>query len=216
MANVTVTANAPCILSAWIDFNGNGDFILNPADVIVIGDFNGDKRDDFVVWPEADVRQVRVTLSYGNGMYPQAVWLGQLGFDAGDLLFAGDVNGDHLDDLILFNRTGHSVYVALSYGTGFGAPAIWHQYFAASMYERPRVSDLNGDGRADIIAFGTDSLSAQGDVFVAFSDGASFTGNYQWHDWFAVLPEQIVRIGDYRGVQTEVRTPEWGSYFVPT
>ena len=52
------------------------------------------------------------------------------------------------------------------------------------------------------MALGTNSPTAQGDVYVAVSDGTRFTdltggGNSsKWHDWFAVRAEEEVRAGD--------------------
>jgi hypothetical protein len=122
------------------------------------------------------------------------------------LLFSGNFNGDAYDDLILFARTQGKVYVALSTGSSFSSPEIWHNWFAVSTYERPRVGDVNGDGMDDIITFATDSPTAQGDVYVSISDGSRFVDQYgnpdnsdKWHDWFSVEPTQIIRIGDLNG-----------------
>ena len=85
------------------------------------------------------------------------------------------------------------MYVALSDGTRFGTPTVWHNFFAVSTYERPRVADVNGDGRADIVTFATDSPTAFGDVYVALSNGTRFVdqngvpnSSTKWHDWFAI------------------------------
>ena len=82
----------------------------------------------------------------------------------------------------------------------------WHGFFAVSTYERPRVADVNGDGKADIVTFATDSPTAQGDVYVAVSDGTKFVdqsgapnSSTKWHDWFAVQPTEQIRIGDIDG-----------------
>ena len=117
----------------------------------------------------------------------------------GDLLFSGNFDGDAYDDLILFARNQGKVYVALSTGIGFSEPEIWHNFFAVSTYERPRVGDLDGDGCDDIITFATDSPTAQGDVYTAISTGSQFgdaNNSNKWHDWFSVEPSQIIRIGD--------------------
>ena len=106
---------------------------------------------------------------------------------------SGDVDGDGLHELVCFARRQGKVYVALSDGTGFGPPEVWHGLFAVSTYERPCVADVNGDARADIVTFATDSPTAYGDVYVALSDGARFVdpsgsrgSSTKWHDWFAI------------------------------
>jgi hypothetical protein len=136
-------------------------------------------------------------------MGPAQVWVNSIGFGPSDVLEAGDANGDGRKDLILFARSQGRVYVALSNGTAFGAPTQWHGFFAVSTYERPRVADVTGDGRADIVTFATDSPTAYGDVYVAVSDGTRFedlSGNpnssSKWHDFFAIRPTEEVKIGD--------------------
>jgi hypothetical protein len=98
------------------------------------------------------------------------------------------------------------VFVALSTGSGFQSPTVWHNFFAVSTYERPRVADVNGDGKADIVTFATDSPTAFGDVYVALSDGTKFVdqggvanSSTKWHDWFSIDPKQEIRIGDLNG-----------------
>ena len=129
-------------------------------------------------------------------MTPETVWLDSIGFDPTDVLLSGDANGDGKEDLILFARKQGKVYVALSTGRGSRLPTVWHNFFAVSTYERPRVADVNGDGRADIVTFATDSPTAFGDVYVAMSDGTRFVdlngapnSSTKWHDWFAIRPD---------------------------
>jgi hypothetical protein len=184
--------------SKWHDF-----FAISTAEQVVIGDYNGDGKDDIGTWLSNTSRQFYVALSQGNGMGTAAVWANSIGTNASDLLFAGDVNGDGKKDLIAFARTEGKVYVAISNGTTFGTPTVWHNFFAVSTYERPRVGDVNGDGRADIVTFATDSPTAFGDVYVAVSNGTQFVnpatgvpnGSDKWHDFFAIRPTEEVRVG---------------------
>jgi hypothetical protein len=97
---------------------------------------------------------------------------------------AGDVNGDALDDLIVFGNDG--TYVALSNGNGFDAPVMWIDNFAyraggwISQDKYPRtVADVNGDGLADIIGFGTKA------TYVALSNGNGFDWPTIWTTEFA-------------------------------
>jgi hypothetical protein len=139
-------------------------------------------------------------------MGPSNVWVDSIGFNSSDVLTSGDANGDGKKDLILFARTQGKVFVALSNGTKFGTPTQWHGFFAVSTYERPQVADVNGDGKADIVTFATDSPTAFGDVYVATSDGTKFVdlngvpnSSSKWHDFFAIRPTEEVRIGDLNG-----------------
>ena len=178
-------------------------FAISADEQVVIGDFNGDHKDDIGTWLGKTTRQVYVALTNGAGMSQESVWANAIGFDPSDVLLAGDANGDGKDDLVCFARKQGKVYVALSTGTSFGAPAVWHTFFGVSTYERPRVADVTGDGKADIVTFATDSPTAFGDVYVAVSDGERFVdldgvpnSSSKWHDWFAINPKEEVRIGD--------------------
>jgi hypothetical protein len=134
------------------------------------------------------------------------VWASSIGGDATDVILAGDANGDGRQDLIDFARKQGKVYVALSTGSSFATPTVWHTFFAVSTYERPRVADVNGDGRDDIVTYATDSPTAFGDVYVATSAGNRFVdlngaanSSSKWHDWFAIDPNEEICIGDVNG-----------------
>ena len=94
-----------------------------------------------------------------------------------------DVNGDGKMDIIGFSGT--SANVALSTGSGFAAPALWHNCYVKSCgwsnsdtYPR-RVIDLNGDGRGDIIGFSGNGAT------VSLSNGTVFGTASIWTASFA-------------------------------
>lgn len=178
-------------------------FAINDDETVLIGDFNGDDIDDIATWLRTTSRQVYVALSTGSGMEQNAsIWINSIGGESGDTLQVGDADGDGIDDLILFSRGVGQVRVALSNGTEFLAPTVWHNFFAVSADERPRVGDLNGDNLDDIITFATDNPRAFGDVYAALSDGNSFDNGFtseKWNDFFGVQPAEIIRIEDLNG-----------------
>ena len=181
----------------WHDF-----FAIDQKETVVIGDYDGDGRDDIATWLGTTTRQVYVARSLGTGMTPATVWLQGVGFDTSDILRSDDADGDGRDDLVLFARNQGTVYVALSDGAAFGPPTLWHGFFAVSTRERPATADLNGDGAADIATFATDSPTAFGDVYVSISTRDRFGASdfsEKWHDFFAIRPRERVSVGDLNG-----------------
>jgi hypothetical protein len=91
--------------------------------------------------------------------------------------FVADVNGDGKDDVIGFSQ--REVSVAVSTGSSFTAAQNWLTgSVPAEGWDPARhllyVTDVNGDGRADIVGFGDDA------VYVATSTGNSFEDPQIW------------------------------------
>ncbi|HEY0639063.1 MAG TPA: N-acetylmuramoyl-L-alanine amidase, partial [Pseudonocardiaceae bacterium] len=172
----------------WHDF-----FALN-GETPLTGDFNGDGRDDIVVFTHGSLADVHVALSTGSSFGASAKWHDFFAL-SGEVPAVGDVNGDGRDDIITFTRNSLAdVHVALSTGSSFTASAKWHDYFGLAG-EHPGVADVNGDGRADLVVFTRGTVA---DVFVALSTGTGFGPGVKWHDFFAVGAEQP-RVGDFNG-----------------
>ncbi|MBL8621227.1 MAG: VCBS repeat-containing protein [Myxococcales bacterium] len=165
----------------WHDF-----FAIN-AETPVVGDWNGDGKDDLASFTGGTAADVYVALSNGHGFVGTGVkWHDGFGFGT-ELPLVGDWNGDGKDDLAGLTRgTTGDVFVALSTGAGFGARAKWHDWFTINS-ELPVAGDWNGDGKDDLATF---TRGTTGDVYVAFSTGAAFTGTgVKWHDQFAINSE---------------------------
>ena len=170
------------------------DFFALGGETPLTGDFNGDGRDDIVVFTHGSLADVHVSLSTGSGFGPSARWHDFFSL-SGEAPAVGDVNGDGRDDIITFTRNAAAdVFVSLSTGTGFGPSAKWQDFFGLAG-EYPGVADVNGDGRADLVVFTRGALA---DVYVALSTGSGFGPGVKWHDWFAVGNENP-RIGDFNG-----------------
>lgn len=170
-----------------------------------LADVNGDASADIVGFNDG----VQVALANGDGGFedPQT-WFADIGikqgFNGDDLLMA-DVNGDGKSDVIAMNQQTRSVNVALSTGTGF-TEAGWNQNYAnfadSSQWnsDNPRMmSDVNGDGLADLVGFSTQ-------VSVGLSNGAGFEPPAIWSssfnapDWSSQTPRMMTDVnGDGKG-----------------
>jgi hypothetical protein len=150
----------------------------------LVGDFNGDGKDDIATFTRGSSGDVFVALSNGSGFGGQLVkWHNRFCVNS-EVPLAGDFNGDGKDDIATFTRgsTG-DVFVALSSGSSFGEEIKWHDWFCVNS-EIPLAGDFNGDRKADLATF---TRGSTGDVFVALSDGSRFNGQgVMWHDWFCI------------------------------
>ncbi|GAA2879299.1 hypothetical protein GCM10020220_081560 [Nonomuraea rubra] len=159
-------------------------------------DLDRDGRDDAVTFTRGTAADVYVSLSDGTRFVQQS-WKWHDHFAVGEEIPAvGDFDGDGRDDLATFTGgTAADVYVSLSDGGAFVQRSWkWHDGFAAGD-RLPGVGDVNGDGRADAIAF---TRGDAADVHVATSDGGRFRADaVKWHDYFAAgtewpRPSQLV------------------------
>ncbi|KAJ7257205.1 hypothetical protein B0H12DRAFT_1232644 [Mycena haematopus] len=168
--------------------NGNGTF--QPGQVVIstfcynagwrihkhprlVADLIGDKRADLIGFGDAGVS---VSLNNGSGAFgPVTLALDDFGYNAGDwrvdkhLRFVVDLTGDGSADIIGFGD--NSVWVSLNNGDGtFQSPTTVIDDFVFNqgwrVEKHPRfVVDLTGDGCADIIGFGDNS------VWVSYNNG---------------------------------------------
>jgi VCBS repeat protein len=141
-----------------------------------LADINGDGAADVIGFASDGVY---VALATGNGQFGTPVkvlsdfgsspagggWTTQDAYPR----FVADVNGDGKPDIVGFGSDG--VYVSLNNGSGsfgpvfkglstFGSSLAGGGWVSENTYPR-EVADVNHDGRADIVGFGT------GDVYVA-------------------------------------------------
>lgn len=182
----------------------NGYFCL-AGETCMTGDFDGNNRHDVVRFlrdTQMDDRRGDVYVALAAGADPKFLTTAPSGkwhdtfCGANEVCATGDVDGDGLDDAITFVRNAQTgpaagdVLVALSNGAGFGAPQKWHDAFCGAN-EICKVADVNGDGRADIIAF----VRSVGHVWVALSNGSSFGASSIWNYFFCV-GQEICEVGD--------------------
>ncbi|MBK9462119.1 MAG: VCBS repeat-containing protein [Sphingobacteriales bacterium] len=165
--NVVVTANPiAAVLTPWLSSFCYG------TQTPLVGDFNGDGKDDIATFTRATTADVLVALSDGTKFNATgAKWHDSFCYGT-EVPLVGDFNGDKKDDIATFTRgTTADVYVALSDGTKFNGTGIkWHDSFCYDT-EIPLVGDFNGDKKDDIATF---TRGTTADVYVARSSGYSF------------------------------------------
>ncbi|MER6434394.1 FG-GAP repeat protein, partial [Streptomyces sp900105245] len=148
-------------------------------------------------------------VSSGSSFSPAVKWHDRMCVDE-ETCAVGDVNGDGFEDVISFVKSTQEepgqgdVWVGLSSRTADGGPANhfeqpvkWSEFMCIGE-ETCAVSDVNGDGSADALAFvkSTDgSEPAKGDVYIALAPtppsespsswqwASSHTRRYNNHDW---------------------------------
>ncbi len=157
-----------------------------------LADMNGDGKADIVGFKNG----VYASLSTGSGFTPPSLWYNDFGYGAAhpfnDLpQMLADVNGDGKADLLVFN--GGGVQLLLSTGTGFTymgqTPDFGYLQGWTDMGHYPRtMADINGDGKADIVGFGTGmgtgvkvslygSMNSNNDLLTSISNGLGGTTN---------------------------------------
>lgn len=144
-----------------------------------MADVNGDGRADVVGFAHSGVY---VALSNGSAFTGSRRWLAYYGYSHGWRVdrhprIVQDVNGDGRADIVGF--AGHGTVVSYSTGSGFTAPRTVVSYFGYNQGWRtnhhPRyVTDVNGDGLADIVGF-----AGHGTV-VSLSTGSGFSAAQTW------------------------------------
>lgn len=176
----TVSAAAAAVMMA----DGNGNGIDDTQEILPWNsDVNGDGLPDVVGFGNAGVQ---VALRSKSGVGSARTWVSGFGTGNGwntqrHPRTLVDVNGDGKSDVVGFAEDG--VYVALSTGAGFSPAKRWSAQFGAAegwaVQHHPRtLVDVNGDGRADIVAF------ASNGVYVALNTGSSFAGMQLWYAGF--------------------------------
>ncbi|MBH5403168.1 hypothetical protein HZZ13_36045 [Bradyrhizobium sp. CNPSo 4010] len=157
---------------------GWGDNNTHPRMLV---DVNGDGLPDVVAFGGGGTY---VSLNTGTSFGPMQQWIAQYGYDLGwgdnntHPRMLVDVNGDGLPDVVAFG--GGGTYVSLNTGTSFGPMQQWIAQYGYDLgwgdnNTHPRMlSDVNGDGLPDVVAFGG------GGTYVSLNTGTSFGPMQQW------------------------------------
>lgn len=160
--------------SRWIaNFSHNNGRWRVSRHLRLLGDVNGDGREDIVGFGDAGVY---VSFSTGSSFGVAQFLVAEFGYNSGWRLdqhprYLADVNGDGRKDIVGFGNDG--VWTALSTGSGFGdAQFVLANFGTSSGWRADRhvraMGDIDGDGRQDIVGFGNAG------IYRALSTGTGF------------------------------------------
>ncbi len=171
-----VTGNSTATFSFFLG-DGNGSFTrqldLNSskaASAIAVADLDGDGHLDIVSANPVDYYDGTVAYLPGNGK-------GNFGTpvvihnDSYVGIAIGDLNGDHIPDVVLTGSTNIPVGVPLTVliGTGRGKFAAPIDLAGEVSAGKAAIADMNGDGKADIVVIG--SPTANNSLMILAGDG---------------------------------------------
>lgn len=170
----------------------------------MFGDVNGDGAADLVFYNMAR-GEAYVSLSNKHGFAAPVLFATglQVWNGTGDQPFSAvaDVNGDGKADLIILSRGADNIpgaataKVALSDGAHFTFPAspVWNGSWCAN-YQTCLFADLNGDRKADMLAY----TPKAGTLWGSLSTGTAFGANAIWNNFFCMTNE-VCAVGDVDG-----------------
>jgi murein DD-endopeptidase MepM/ murein hydrolase activator NlpD len=217
-------------LAGWTALStstGEGNFDLDHCKPMLIGDVNGDGRDDLVCpydYGNADMTTL-VQLAPQSGLTGWTALSTRTGAGSFDLghckpMLIGDVNGDGRDDLVcpydygnadmttlvqLAPQSGLASWTALSTRTGTGSFDLGH-------CRRLLIGDITGDGRDDLVCpydypDGTTLTLVQISGNSSLTNWKTWSSRYTWANPPATMTRTPIPTSTRTPTITPTRTP---------
>ena len=194
------------------------DYVQMKGDLtnLIIGDYNGDGKDDFIrqekgVWDDNDTTTAQIYLANGDGTFTSQL-LTNYTIMKGDFnsLIVGDYNGDGKDDFIRQGRNNgvgnvsgiSELYFANGDGT-FRAHSMEYADGKNGDQTNLIVGDFNGDGKSDFIrqeknSWDNDDL-ATAELYLSAGDGTFAISLLPDYNTMKGDETNLI-IGDFNGV----------------
>jgi IgA Peptidase M64/FG-GAP-like repeat len=193
-----------------------GSWQFQPNDKFYVGDFNGDGKDEVVVFNGVDWVMPYLGLLVDDGaggLRLIARFDGDIpgwgGFARNDLFYVGDFNGDGKQDLFVFNGADWSMaYVAMLRSTGISFQLIRRfdgdipGWGGLARSDQLFVGDFSGDGKADLYVFnGQDWSMSYVGMFRSTGTNLQMTARFDGDipGWGGLARNDHLYVGDFDG-----------------
>jgi hypothetical protein len=159
----------------------------------LVGDFNGDGRDDLAGYHPSD-GSLWVNLSMGNNSFSSSQWGGPVSPRTNWTWLVGDFNGDSRDDLAGYHPSDGTIWVNASTGTNSFRSTRWAGPVSPTTDWTWLVGDFNGDQLDDLTGY----HPSDGTLWVLLAANGTFHSR-QWAGPFSPTTDWSFTIGDFTG-----------------